>query len=410
MNRIVSAFLILFIALPFASEAQFTPISGKEIKITYNPELKGIYSNLDSLRVVYAFDFWGNRKGTRLALRENILRPDPKRVHTSYFTKTPNAWEAVMEIDTGVSLLSYYITDGTAMDDNGGKTYTAYLYNSETMKPVPGAHYYMVPFLKLAGEDLKAQVYEAEQEIIAYPENFYAYNQYFDLYIQLHKGSPRAQQRIVNRLKDLEEQYKEDVGYLNLLARTYFYVLRDPAKAVEYKEMIDPKERWPGVHTIFDSKQIEKEQRERAMAMEQARQKLLSTAPPEINFITLDGGRMPVQDLAGKLVVLSFWASSSEKSIQLFDELKSLKTQYGDELEVFTVNIGESVETVQQFVSSHDYPFIFVMNQGIAVKSYGVEGLPQTYVLDRESIVREAVVGYGADAIPTITDALKKLR
>jgi len=399
--------LAALFALPLISQAQFKPTGGSLATISYDPEKAGIFRSLDNMKVVYAVNFWNTRQGTRLALQENVLRPDTNRVKTAPLKKAGLGWAAYLEIPENASVLSYYITDGTVKDDNGGKTFTAYVYTQEG-NPVPNAHYFMVPFLQLAGAGLVERMREAEEEIRLYPKNFRAYTQFFTLQMEQERGGERVQRRIIAKLDEIEQQYGTDPECLNLIARTYYYTLRNTEKGLEYKNKIAADQRWKEVDAIFDSKQMIEEKRQRAQAMEQARNAILNTEPPDIGFITMSDGRFAVQELKGKPVVMVFWATTSDNSKSLFKFLGDLCERMKDkEVTVVAVNTGEDKAVVQEFIDKHSYPFEFVFKNGAAMKLYGVDGLPRTFIIDRGGIIRNAFAGYSVAQIPDIELAVE---
>jgi peroxiredoxin len=398
--------LLLILLLPVVSTSQFKPTKGAIASISYDPEKAGIFKHLDQMKVVYVVNFWNKRQGTRLALRENVLRPDSTRVKTAALTKTDISWNADLEIPPNGAVLSYYITDGEVIDDNDGRTFVAYVYNSEGA-PVANAHYFMVPFLQMEGESLPELVRESEREIMHYPENFRAYSQYFALYMEQEKGSQRGQRRIINRLNELEEKYGDQPECLNLIARTYYFILRDLENALIYKEKIDQRDRWPEVETIFDSRSHTEKKQQRAKDMEDARAAIINTPAPAISFIADGNSRIAVQDFKSKVVVLVFWATSSELSKKLFSPLSEiLKKHKSKGLEVLAVNTGEDKKLVKDYVSKAKLSFNFAFNNGSAFKLYGVDGIPQTYVIDRDGVVRNVIVGYSPAQIPELEKAI----
>lgn len=414
-NRIA---LFLLLVLPVIVAAQDTPDaeSGEEpvleaqasATIRYNPEQTDIFESLDNMKVVYVANFWNTRRGTRLALRENIHRPDSSRLMTAPLEKTDAGWEAVLTIPPNAAVLSYYITDGEAIDDNHGDTFTAYVYTRDNV-PVPNAHYFMVPFLELAGAGLEERLRESEQEILSYPRNFRAYTQYFQLYMEIERGSQRGQARIVQRLQNLEEQFGEKPDCLNLIARTYYYILRDQKTGLQYKERIPVKDRWREVEAMFDPEAHNEQQRERLLRLQRTQGALLNTEAPPIDFI--DGeGRLSVQELKGQPVLLIFWATTSDLSLELFNKIKAQYDVFEKKnVVVLAVNAGESQEAVDAFRKKHDFPFRWVLNNGAALLMYGVGGLPQSYIIDKDGIIRDLVVGFEPATMQKIRTAIEKL-
>lgn len=98
---------------------------------------------------------------------------------------------------------------------------------------------------------------------------------------------------------------------------------------------------------------------------------------------------------AGKPVVLRFWADwckFCEPEMKLIDTLRQRHAARG--LTVLAVNAGQDKAAVAAFMRKLDvgYPAALDENSKIA-KSYGVVGLPTTYLIDGQGIVRGKIVG-----------------
>ena len=398
----VACICIVFLSARPAAHAQVNPVAGTRLEITYHPESIGVFRNPERLELVYAFNLWGTRYGTRLAHLENVLKPDSGRSFTVALTQTRLGWKAAIDIPKDAAVLSYYVTDGTRRDDNGEKTYTAYVYG-QNGKPVKNAHFYMTQFLELAAAPIVDRVRESEMEVTEYPGNLRAYGLYFSLMNEQEKGSERVQKNIVRLLSDLQARYDSSNDFLNLAARTYYYLLHDVDKALEFKHRIPLTAIWPDVLLIEDLQEKLKDADRQKLTSEQRRAALLNAPAPDVTFADFDGKKHRVGEYSGNIVVLVFYALTSKMSVNLMAELAPLVEKYaGKGMRILAVNLDTDYLKARTEVMERKFPFDNLVNDGTSAWMFGVDGVPQTFVLDRKGVVRKIFIGYAAQTVGEI--------
>ena len=126
-----------------------------------------------------------------------------------------------------------------------------------------------------------------------------------------------------------------------------------------------------------------------------ARPPLVGGPAPEITLKNLHGQEVRLSDLRGKIVLLNFWATWCKPCK---DEMPAMQASY-DKLRdrgfvVLAVNELEDTEKVIEHVQSHGHTFLVVMDHDNRVANrYGVVGLPASFIVDRQGIVREQIMG-----------------
>jgi len=132
----------------------------------------------------------------------------------------------------------------------------------------------------------------------------------------------------------------------------------------------------------------------------------LSTAPspregflaPDFTLDTLDGGKTTLSELRGKVVVINFWATWCLPCRVETPALERSYEQYKDSgVVILGVNltdqdlIGEVNSFVQEFKLT--YPILLDGDGRVSNILYQVRGLPTTFFVNREGVIRTVLVG-----------------
>jgi len=126
-----------------------------------------------------------------------------------------------------------------------------------------------------------------------------------------------------------------------------------------------------------------------------SRPPVVGSPAPEIALKDLRGQEVRLSDLHGKIVLLNFWATWCKPCKE---EMPAMQASY-DKLRdqgfvVLAVNELEDAARVAEHIRTHGHTFLVVMDHDNRVANrYGVVGLPASFLIDRQGIVREHVFG-----------------
>jgi peroxiredoxin len=130
----------------------------------------------------------------------------------------------------------------------------------------------------------------------------------------------------------------------------------------------------------------------------EARSFLPGDKAADFTLASLDGGKVSLQSLKGRVVVLSFWATWCPPCRAEMPVLHKLNRQLGPDVQVLI--IGNEDDGVQKrFLRKHSYELQALVDSKSEVHAkYGILAIPSVFVLDAKGVVRERFVGSRSEA------------
>ena len=94
-------------------------------------------------------------------------------------------------------------------------------------------------------------------------------------------------------------------------------------------------------------------------------------------------------------MVVNFWASWCPPCKEEMPAFEKAYQKYKDKGVLFLgIDQKESADTVRQFVKQNGYSWTFLLDiEGKAGTAYRLTGVPETFFVDREGIIREVQIG-----------------
>jgi len=128
------------------------------------------------------------------------------------------------------------------------------------------------------------------------------------------------------------------------------------------------------------------------------------------DFTISDGSTtVHLADYRGRVVLLNFWATWCAPCVQEIPSLLELHHDRPD-LAILAVSIDENPDAYSRFLARHHVDLISVRDPAqTAAKLFHTEGWPETYIIDRNGVIRRKVVGPQDWGSPEIRAYLKSL-
>lgn len=132
---------------------------------------------------------------------------------------------------------------------------------------------------------------------------------------------------------------------------------------------------------------------------------------PDFTLPGLDGKQVSLHGLRGKVVFVNIWATWCTSCVEEMPSMQTLYRKFGkeDNFEILAVSIDEDGSgAVAPFMKKHGLTFPALMDTEGAMKaSYGITGVPETYIVDKNGEIVMKFLGPADWATP---DALRYFR
>lgn len=120
----------------------------------------------------------------------------------------------------------------------------------------------------------------------------------------------------------------------------------------------------------------------------------LGKAAPAFALQDLEGRVVHLSDFRGKVVLLNFWATWCPPCRREFPELVKAYAGGTSDVVVLGVDLQENVDQVRKFADDYGAKFPIVIDVTASVAgAYRVFGLPSSYFIDQDGILREQYFG-----------------
>ena len=119
-------------------------------------------------------------------------------------------------------------------------------------------------------------------------------------------------------------------------------------------------------------------------------------AAPDFTFPGIDGTEVSLSDFKGKVVLVNIWATWCKPCV---DEMPSMEKLYrkfkGQNFEILAVSIDEAGrDTVAPFMNKYKLTFPALIDSKGTIKSlYGATGVPESFIVDKNGILVNKIVG-----------------
>jgi peroxiredoxin len=118
---------------------------------------------------------------------------------------------------------------------------------------------------------------------------------------------------------------------------------------------------------------------------------------PAPDFTVQDSStRVSLHDLRGKVVVLNFWATWCPPCVEEMPSLVAMQNQMKGHVTVLAVSTDDSDSEYRRFIQEHGlHPTLLTVRDDAKRSNtlYGSFRFPETYVIDKDGVLRRKFIG-----------------
>lgn len=127
-------------------------------------------------------------------------------------------------------------------------------------------------------------------------------------------------------------------------------------------------------------------------------ERIIGKNAPDFTVKDLSGNRVSLSSFKGKPILLNIWATWCPYCRKERAYLNSLYEEYKDKgLVIIAVSIDNSTERVKRYLKRIPAGYVVLIDEegidGVVARSYGVYGLPTSFLINRNGIIKYKFMG-----------------
>ncbi len=159
---------------------------------------------------------------------------------------------------------------------------------------------------------------------------------------------------------------------------------QDDAARAEFSTFLDQDVKNPAMH-------------ERATRYMERVELARARLAPAFSLTTLDGQHITMDSLAGKVVLIDFWATWCGPCREALPHIREIAKQYREShFVVLSISLDKDVEKWRNFVNKNEMTWLQYRDDGFdgdIAKLFNVNAIPATFTIDADGVLEDQHVG-----------------
>lgn len=138
----------------------------------------------------------------------------------------------------------------------------------------------------------------------------------------------------------------------------------------------------------------------------------IGSVVPDIELSGINEKRIRLSDMKGSVVFINFWATWCKSCV---DEMPSMENLYlhlsgNNKFKLMTILYRDDKDMALRFMKENGYTFPVYLNpDNSAVKQLGITGVPETFIIDKNGVLRDKIIGPAKWDSPVVVETLLNL-
>jgi cytochrome c biogenesis protein CcmG, thiol:disulfide interchange protein DsbE len=138
----------------------------------------------------------------------------------------------------------------------------------------------------------------------------------------------------------------------------------------------------------------------------------VGSKPYDLELTDINKNRIKLTDLKGSVVLVNFWATWCGSCV---DELPSMERLFkllsvDPGFKMVTILYKDDLQQASGFMKQNGFTFpVYINPDESGIKTFGLTGVPETFILDKQGLLRHKVIGPEDWDSPRVIEALRTL-
>lgn len=131
---------------------------------------------------------------------------------------------------------------------------------------------------------------------------------------------------------------------------------------------------------------------------------------PDFELKDFTGRLWRLSDLRGNVVFVNFWATwcTTCRAEMPYKE-RLYERMHGKSFQMLGILFRDNPQNLTRYFQEHKVSPPTLVDDGDIARLYGITGVPETFIIDKEGIIRKKVVGPGEWDDPEVIAMIEKL-